>query len=471
MVVNYKKDWKILNSVECTGDAPGPAYYIGSDGTTKSFEQLTKELQEAIKKEQNLPLPEEMADCKRAYIKLSKECMNRECSEKELKKTLRKIKDKESKVNYERWWRHSEEYLQLEAEMWQHNTVKELKFIPTNHPKTKDGITKALGYYIAKVLRTKSKGEKGEPIPFHVRVCTDWVENNFLPEYIAICQKLGYDVSKKHIVNRNGKATKTKGFIAVPPKWHGILDEQIYQIRWVPRLQQWQGISHVLDPNTKSGTRQKHSNLTDEWVRNNFLPEFVNMAQHSGETGNSGFTVIPPGDSINHDDTIVYDETAPIIQYQQKADEKTCLFSAAASALSYLNMPHLSIKLYNESQKKENWLRPVHIFREIMITEQKENGGLHIIGAKKTFNPVTDAHKYWLCVLVLRGEDGKGDHAIAITDGWIFDSNFMKALQLTSDNLDLCCSSDTHKSKFKCIPIGYLFERNIKKRKSETISK
>jgi hypothetical protein len=38
--------------------------------------------------------------------------------------------------------------------------------------------------------------------------------------------------------------------------------------------------------------------------------------------------------------------------------------------------------------------------------------------------------------------DGKEDHCIAVYGDWIFDSNFPKALRLTKDSLDLCCSSE-----------------------------
>jgi hypothetical protein len=45
-----------------------------------------------------------------------------------------------------------------------------------------------------------------------------------------------------------------------------------------------------------------------------------------------------------------------------------------------------------------------------------------------------------LIVAQLRGDDGKEDHVVSIVEGWIFDSNFPRALPMSRDALDLCCS-------------------------------
>jgi hypothetical protein len=59
-----------------------------------------------------------------------------------------------------------------------------------------------------------------------------------------------------------------------------------------------------------------------------------------------------------------------------------------------------------------------------------------------------DSQKYLMCLLGLQSDDHKTDHAISIAGNWIFDSNFEYALPLTQDSLDMCCSSDSRKSKF-----------------------
>jgi hypothetical protein len=72
--------------------------------------------------------------------------------------------------------------------------------------------------------------------------------------------------------------------------------------------------------------------------------------------------------------------------------------------------------------------------------------------------------------LVLQGSDGKCDHAVAICSRWIFYSNFDKAMELTKEALDLCCSSNEIKATFVKVVWGRIFPdykmqvtRNLKK--------
>jgi hypothetical protein len=66
----------------------------------------------------------------------------------------------------------------------------------------------------------------------------------------------------------------------------------------------------------------------------------------------------------------------------------------------------------------------------------------------KKWDIFSDSQEYLMCLVGLLGSDAKTDHAVAITGRWIFDSNFKKALPLTKESLDLCCSDDTKKCKW-----------------------
>ena len=64
----------------------------------------------------------------------------------------------------------------------------------------------------------------------------------------------------------------------------------------------------------------------------------------------------------------------------------------------------------------------------------------------------------------LEGSDGKKDHCVAIYNGFIFDSNVPRAMELSQSALDLCCSSDDRRSTFvrvvrHCIFSG--FKKNL----------
>jgi hypothetical protein len=53
----------------------------------------------------------------------------------------------------------------------------------------------------------------------------------------------------------------------------------------------------------------------------------------------------------------------------------------------------------------------------------------------KQWDPLHSPHDYLMIILGIQSSDGKTDHAICITAGWIFDSNFKKALPLTQLNI------------------------------------
>ena len=55
---------------------------------------------------------------------------------------------------------------------------------------------------------------------------------------------------------------------------------------------------------------------------------------------------------------------------------------------------------------------------------------------------IWDVGRHELVLVQLRGSDGKEDHVVCLADGWLFDANFDKAMRLSKETLDLCCSSD-----------------------------
>ena len=53
---------------------------------------------------------------------------------------------------------------------------------------------------------------------------------------------------------------------------------------------------------------------------------------------------------------------------------------------------------------------------------------------------VNDKGLFTICQLC--GSDSNSNHSVAITNEWIFDSNYKYALPLSKENLDKCCKSD-----------------------------
>ena len=70
-----------------------------------------------------------------------------------------------------------------------------------------------------------------------------------------------------------------------------------------------------------------------------------------------------------------------------------------------------------------------------------------------------------LVVVVLRRSNGLEDHCATLFGKWVFDSKLKKALPLTQENLDLCCSVDTSNILFHSVvqALFVLFLRHIEK--------
>ena len=69
-------------------------------------------------------------------------------------------------------------------------------------------------------------------------------------------------------------------------------------------------------------------------------------------------------------------------------------------------------------------------------------------------------------LVTLIGADGKSDHVVAVSNGWVFDGNFPFALPLCQKSLDMCCSSEETQEVFeKCGNKTYMiYERSGSKK-------
>jgi hypothetical protein len=76
-------------------------------------------------------------------------------------------------------------------------------------------------------------------------------------------------------------------------------------------------------------------------------------------------------------------------------------------------------------------------------------------------------------VVTLEGVDGGTQHAVTLVDGLIFDANCARALTMSQENLDYCCSTDDTQGKFKQVYFGYTFMEhpNTKKPRLSKLTK
>ena len=74
-----------------------------------------------------------------------------------------------------------------------------------------------------------------------------------------------------------------------------------------------------------------------------------------------------------------------------------------------------------------------------------------------------DIQDFDLFLGVLIGSDGHINHAVAIFNKWIFDSNEKSAIPLCQEGLNYCVSSKNKKVKFIGFKRGFFFRENSKK--------
>jgi hypothetical protein len=153
----------------------------------------------------------------------------------------------------------------------------------------------------------------------------------------------------------------------------------------------------------------------------------------------------------------VFMEQAPDAKYWDDNDrQRRCVWLCAALGLHYLGFTNLA-----EQVSALNYERigvgeePLQAFERVVSAHStKEERRLFQIchlgkRMKNKWNMLTSPKKYRMCVLGVKSSDSKTDHAICIVQDWIFDSNFRKALPLTQESLDLCCSSADTETNFK----------------------
>jgi hypothetical protein len=207
-------------------------------------------------------------------------------------------------------------------------------------------------------------------------------------------------------------------------------------------------------------------------VYNNMPPAHFDMIVLAGSTNMRGFIPLPPGsDKPTLSVDYTYHPNAPRIRFKQEEGLRTCLFSSFASCLTFLagqdlTLKEVASKIFNAAVASTKLINP-WLFLLTMITEQmpwlrpsKLQRG-HDILQSATEN---------IMIVSLHGYDGKVDHAVTIVNGWIFDSNFDRALCFNKANLDLCCSSDDIRCEFIEINRGYRFFERQKKGKPNRLT-
>jgi hypothetical protein len=160
---------------------------------------------------------------------------------------------------------------------------------------------------------------------------------------------------------------------------------------------------------------------------------------------------IPPGDRRCHSKN--NDNNGPLLHYQQKDDERTCMVLAMASIMHYSGDTSAGAWMKNRFKR---YLSDPAAF-QTFVKDIRHHVKLLKSGATlgKHFD-ILGSGLSGIYLAQVQGSDGKEDHCVAVSDKWIFDSNFKNALPRSQESLNMCCSSDEEKSLFvTCINVEH----------------
>jgi hypothetical protein len=176
----------------------------------------------------------------------------------------------------------------------------------------------------------------------------------------------------------------------------------------------------------------------------------------------------------------------PIVKYQQKPHEETCIYYSMASALHFMASvyPHLSLltkiasnifNLANDAVRR-NWKNKhrVKSLKNIMKgTYEKRNGstenvkypelvrkvGLFNAKANNQFDPFDEAnHKLLPTLAICESVDRSVTHAVTFFGNWVFDSNEKRAFPITTKAMNRCVPYG-----FKRVICAYRFGKDLPK--------
>ena len=181
----------------------------------------------------------------------------------------------------------------------------------------------------------------------------------------------------------------------------------------------------------------------------------MTMAKTFAQGKRGQFIPIPVGNSTGPRAIDVVPDVKIAFQQQHR---QTCVYSSFASALWFLGLTELAVRVDSEAVSSEGdpyalkrLAKLVHDHPTWMIPKRIKNSASSF---KILEHDLTNA----LAVVVLKGiPDRACNHAITVFDGMIFDSNEKSAIPLTQPNLDLMCSTDSRKGKYESVAKGYLF--------------
>jgi hypothetical protein len=373
------------------------------------------------------------------------------------------------------WTRLSEKYVQNEVNLALLRNEVRLKYIPIpSSRESKWEMKERARYEILVKIQDKDSRDYGKTFLYHP--CNDWVEENFTNQSLALVQSVAEETNQMY--NLKGLSKKEQGYVSLEnskPYMDKGIERQISKMRFVPgkevldlwgktvwRAESWHGL--VVGNNVDVAEQVL---LDSKWVETNITKAMRTFLREVREKeGHKGFVLIPEGDNEKHAaSSIMFLDNAPPLKYFNNGSEiasRKCVLDSTASALHFLGLDRLAWALKSKSNGKESQKNPMGFVGDLLMNHmnKKERKMFECFALNnnklKTWDTLNSPKEFLLCLCGVQSSDGKTDHAICIAGGWIFDSNFEKAIPLSIESLNLCSSSDDRPTTFVKVTRGYL---------------
>jgi hypothetical protein len=323
----------------------------------------------------------------------------------------------------------------VEAQLWMVDSITELQYLVPNEGDKKHGV------FIAKIKHGLGK----------VQISRDWVKKHFKPDVY-------HSVMNRALSSEDFVPVKSK---SGQPVVIGVDLRQVQKVRYVPR-----------NPFRRKEVEPKYEGLLqgDEIIPldhhfivanfgNHFVHELVEKSRKKRK-----FFHVPPGAPTTTVDNKMMNPLYPPVTYRQHGNA-TCLFASVASALHFLGLERNAMAVadaahFNSATSAgatEMWFNLLQLLKkECPWLEHRKKQVNH-------FNILEDVSVY-PTVAQLQALDGGCQHAVTIVGRFVFDSNCPRALPLSVETLNYCCSSDDRTSAFDKVYHCYRLEENVNTR-------
>jgi hypothetical protein len=185
---------------------------------------------------------------------------------------------------------------------------------------------------------------------------------------------------------------------------------------------------------------------------------------------NPGYVLIPAGsnkDMSTAQITITPNHPKNVFRQSNMRAIRGCVVLSTANALHYAGYPitarNLAHRVFSSSRKAQfngyACIKQIIHEKKMIDKHLRKNLVLKTIKNPNQWDIWVHTRDCVIATVTLEASDATKDHSIAISGGWIFDSNFTHGLEFNPENLNLCCSSKTKHCEFVRVVYGIVFEK------------